>query len=87
MKKTVKMMILNSCPHCRNAFKMMETLKEQHPEYRDVEIDVIEEQLEEERTKGYDYWYVPTFFVDDVKIHEGVPTLEKIDAVFQTAIK
>ncbi|MEF9920640.1 MAG: thioredoxin family protein [Erysipelotrichaceae bacterium] len=87
MPKHVKMMMLETCPHCKNAFRMMEELKAKHPQYNEVEIEVIEEQKEEEKTKGYDYWYVPTFFVDNVKIHEGVPTLDKIEQVFIEALK
>jgi murein tripeptide amidase MpaA len=29
----------------------------------------------------YDYWYVPCFFADGVKLHEGASTKEKIRAV------
>lgn len=86
MSKHVKMMVLDGCPHCKRAFQMMEELKKHYPEYEQVEIEVIEENREEEKTRGYEYWYVPTFFVEDVKIHEGVPSLEKIQAVFQAAL-
>lgn len=87
MMKHVKMMYLKSCPHCKRAFKMVEKLKEEHPEYKDVEIEAIEEQDEESKTEGYDYYYVPTYFVDDVKMHEGVPTNSAIEAVLKEALK
>lgn len=87
MSKHVKMMMLETCPYCKQAFKMIDELKQKHPEYQKVEIETIEERKEEEKTKGYDYWYVPTFFVDDVKIHEGVPTMEKVEQVFIEALK
>ncbi len=86
MPKKVKMMMLDTCPYCKQAFKMMDQLKAEHPEYNTVEIEVIEESKEPEKIEGYDYWYVPTFFVDDQKIHEGVPTLEKVERVFQEAL-
>lgn len=84
--KEVKMMVLDTCPYCKQAFKMMEQLRKSHPEYADVKIDVIEEQREPEKTEGYDYWYVPTFFVGGKKIMEGVPTLEKVDEMFREAL-
>lgn len=87
MAKAVKMMVLDGCPHCRNAFRMLDELKQEHPEYQSVNIEVIEEQREEEKTKGYDYWYVPTFFVNEVKMHEGVPTKDKVEAVLKEAIR
>lgn len=85
--KHVKMMVLDGCPHCKKAFSFIEELKQEYPEYRDIEMEVIEEQKEEEKTKGYEYWYVPTFFVNDEKLHEGVPSKEKIQAVLEAAIK
>ena len=80
------MMVLDTCPYCKQAFQMMEKLRKSHPEYADVKIDVIEEQREPEKTEGYDYWYVPTFFVGGKKIMEGVPTLEKVDEMFREAL-
>jgi len=85
--KPVKMMILDTCPYCRRAFEMMDQLRKQHPEYEKVQIEVIGESKEPEKTEGYDYWYVPTFFVDGRKILEGVPTLEKVEQVFQEALQ
>lgn len=81
----VKMMYLKNCPYCKQAFQMVEELKEKYPEYRSVAIETIEEQEEESKTEGYDYYYVPTYFVGDVKVHEGVPTLEKIEEVLKKA--
>ncbi len=86
MAKHVKMMVLDTCPHCKHAFEMMDKLRKQHPEYNEVEIEVIDENWESEKTEGYDYWYVPTFFVDDVKVHEGVPTLAAVETVFREAL-
>ncbi len=87
MSKHVKMMILDTCSHCKHAFELMDRLRKQYPEFNQVEIEVIEENREPEKTKGYDYWYVPTYFVDDIKIHEGVPTLAAVEAVFREALE
>ena len=87
MVKPVKMMILDTCPHCRRAFRMLEELKQKNPEYQKVNIEVIEEEKEPEKTKGYDYWYVPTFFVDGRKVMEGVPTVEMVEKVLREALK
>lgn len=87
MTKQVKMMMLDSCPHCRRALELIDELKKEHPEYAQVEIETIEENREAGKTQGYDYWYVPTFFVDNVKLHEGVPTKESVEHVFVEALK
>ena len=87
MAKQVKMMMLDTCPHCKRALELIDELEQEHPEDKQVQIEKIEENREADKTKGYDYWYVPTFFVDGVKVHEGVPTKEKINEVFVHALK
>ena len=84
--KPVKMMMLDSCPYCQQALNMIETLKQKNPRFQAVSIELIEESREPEKTQGYDYWYVPTFFVGGDKLHEGVPTLEKVEAVLDAAL-
>lgn len=84
--KHVKMMYLKSCPYCKQAFAIVEELKQQHKEYQKIEIETIEENEEPDKTQGLDYWYVPTYFVDDVKYHEGIPSKEKIEAVLKAAV-
>lgn len=84
--KHVKMFVLQDCPYCHMALDYIQELKKENMLYQNIEIEIIDEQKEEEKTQGYDYWYVPTFFVNNIKIHEGVPTKEKIQAVLEEAI-
>ena len=85
--KKVLMMMLEGCPYCRQALEMMDQLKEAHPEYRDVEVHMVDEERESAFAHTLDYHYVPTYFVDGKKVHEGVPTLEKVRAVYEEALK
>lgn len=85
--KKVKAFYLENCPHCKKAFKMIEELKAKNPEYSKIDIEYIEESKQVSIASAHDYYLVPTFYVDEVKIHEGVPTLEKIEEVFIKAIK
>ncbi len=84
--KHVKMMYLKNCPYCKQAFAMVDELKQLHKEYQDIEIETIEENDEPEKTKGLDYWYVPTYFVEGEKLLEGIPTKAKIEAVLKAAL-
>ena len=84
--KHEKMMYLKSCPYCKQAFAMVDELKQLHKEYQDIEIETIEENDEPEKTKGLDYWYVPTYFVEGEKLLEGIPTKAKIEAVLKAAL-
>ena len=34
----------------------------------------------------YDYWYVPAFYVNERKVHEGVPTMEAVENALKTAL-
>lgn len=86
MLQPVRMMILANCPYCHRAFYMMEQLKTAHPEYQAVEFEVIEEDKHPEIADQLDYYYVPTFFVNGEKVHEGVPTLVNVEAVFRAAL-
>jgi glutaredoxin len=84
--KKVTMFYLESCPHCKKAFKMIEALKVKNHEYANIEIETIEESKNVHIAEAHDYYYVPTFYVDGVKIHEGVPSLNKIEAVLKAAV-
>lgn len=85
--KKVTMFYLENCPHCRRAFSMVEDLKAKNPKYSKIEIDLIEESKNVQAASAHDYYYVPSFFVDGEKMHEGVPTLDKIQAVLEKAAK
>lgn len=85
--QTVRFFYFESCPHCHNAQNMMNSLFEEHPEYKQVELIKIDEKLHPEVAECYDYYYVPTFFVGDKKLHEGVPTREAVQKVFEEALK
>lgn len=84
--KHVKMMYLKNCPYCKQALQIIDDLKSCHPEFQKIQIEMIEEHEEPEKTKGLDYWYVPTYFVNGDKIHEGIPTKEALKQVLQSAV-
>lgn len=86
MKKVI-MFYMEGCPHCARARKMVEALKTKNPEYKDVMIEEIDENRQSDIASKYDYYYVPTYFVDGEKIHEGVPSFESIEAVLKAAIE
>ena len=63
-----------------------EELKSQNSSYSEIDIEYIEESENVQAASAHDYYYVPTFYVDGVKIHEGVPTLEKLEEVLKKAL-
>ncbi len=83
--KPVKMFKMTSCPHCVRAKAWMDEVFAEHPEYKQIELTVIDEVETPEVANTYDYWYVPTYYVGDEKKHEGVASKEIVQRVFEDA--
>ena len=76
-----------SCPYCKAALRMMDELFAKNPEYRDLEIENIDEVVHPDIAREYGYYYVPAYYVDGRKMHEGAASLRKIRKVFKAALK
>lgn len=76
---------LAHCPHCLRARQLMAEVLSNHPEYKSIPIREVNERKEPAIADAYDYYYVPTYYVNNKKVHEGVPTYDKIKAVFEAA--
>ena len=50
-------------------------------------MKVIDERKQPDIANKYDYYLVPTFYVDGVKLHEGVATKEKVEYVLKQALE
>lgn len=84
--KKVLFFMMPTCPYCRQAMEWMRELTAEHPEYGKVEIETIDETADRTRADQYDYYYVPTYYVDGVKVHEGAATKEKVEAMYKAAL-
>lgn len=77
------------CPYCRQAERIMETLKKEHPGYQNVDIKIIDETEHPEIADQYDYYYTPCFFKEKKKIYEADPSWseevvkEKLNRMFE----
>ncbi|SHK00268.1 Thioredoxin domain-containing protein [Geosporobacter subterraneus DSM 17957] len=85
--KPILMFMMETCPYCREALRWMEELKQEDSRYQALEINMVDEQLQPDLANQYDYYYVPTYYVDGAKLHEGAATKEKIRAVFEKALE
>ncbi|MDR3281065.1 MAG: thioredoxin family protein [Synergistaceae bacterium] len=83
--KEIKMFVMAACPHCRRALEMMDEIYSEHPEYKNIPLKKIDETKEADYASRFDYYYVPTFYVGDEKLHEGTPSRAAIEKVFETA--
>lgn len=73
------------CPHCANALHWQEELFEKHPEYREIPLHLVNENEERAYADAFDYWYVPTYYLGDEKLYEGITEKSLIEAVFRRA--
>ena len=69
--KPVKLFYLKNCPFCKKALRYIEEARAAHPELAAVGIEMIEESEQPALADTFDYYYVPTFYVGGVKVHEG----------------
>lgn len=85
--KHVRLFYLKNCPFCKKALRYIEELKAAHAELASVEIEMIEESEQPEVADRFDYYYVPTFYVDGVKEHEGGIYPEEVERILRKALK
>ncbi len=80
------MFILPNCPYCKKALRYIEEEKAVHAELRDIEIEIHDESAEAEFADKFDYFYVPTFYIDGVKVHEGGIFEDEMGALLRKAL-
>jgi len=85
--KEIKLFYLKNCPFCKKALRCIEELKAGHAELAAVEIEMIEESEQPDVADRYDYYYVPTFYVDGVKEHEGGIYPEEVERIMRKALE
>ncbi len=81
----ITLFVLPGCPHCRLALDVQEQLLQEHPQWREIPLRVVDEDREADYAAQFDYYYVPCYYVDGVKVHEGHAEKEDVAAVFQAA--
>ncbi len=85
--KRVKLFYLKNCPFCKKALRYIEELKAEHAELAAVDIEMLEESELPDVADKFDYYYVPTFYVDGVKEHEGGIYPEEVERILRKALE
>lgn len=65
---------------------MLAKLIEKNEEYRDIEIEILDEDINPNEVKAFEYSLVPNFWVDGVKVLEGIPNKKKVRDVLEQAL-
>lgn len=86
--KTLTVMYLEHCPYCRNARKAWEELLKENPDFRSVPVTWIEESEQPSVADSYDYWHVPSIFMETEKLFEADPSdmYGSLKAAFKDAL-
>ena len=85
--KKITMFYFPSCPYCQKAIGYESELRAENPAYAALEIERIDEQKQPALADQYDYYYVPTYYVGETKLHEGAANKEDVRAVFDAALE
>lgn len=86
MTKELTLFYLKHCPFCKRALQYVSELKAEHPELEAVKIRLVEESEEPELADQHDYYYVPTFYCDGEKLHEGGIYKEEVETLLRRAL-
>lgn len=62
--KKITMFYLEECPFCQKAKKAMEELMTENPAYQSLDIEKIEESENVALAENYDYYAVPSLFIE-----------------------
>ncbi len=85
--KRVKLFYLKNCPFCKKALRYIEELKAEHAELAAVDVEMLEESELPDVADKFDYYYVPTFYVDGIKEHEGGIYPEEVERILRKALE
>lgn len=71
----LKIFYLKNCPYCKKAQNYLDIHR---PDFPNIMIQMIEESEQAELANQYDYYYVPSYFYNEEKLHEGAITEEEL---------
>lgn len=85
--KKIKLFYQERCPFCIRAFKYINELKEENSEYNKIELERIDELIYPDIADKFDYYYVPTFYLNGEKVHEGGIKKDEVKAILDKALE
>lgn len=85
--KKLQIFYQERCPFCKRAFNYIDELKEENDVFRLINPECIEETIEVDYANSFDYYYVPTFYVDGEKVHEGGITKNEVKKILNSVLE
>ena len=74
------------CGACTHAKEWMKQLREEKPELKDVQVEMVDVHKTPNFKAPAPFYYVPTFFVDGKKVLEGEATKEKVEQILRSGL-
>ena len=71
--KKVTAFYIEGCPYCKQAREALKELYGEIAEYSAVKIEWVDENLHPEISAKYDYYHVPSMFIEGEKKYEAHP--------------
>lgn len=81
----VRLFVLMGCPYCKQAFRYIEELQKEE-RYQKIVIDIIDEQEHADFARQHNYYYVPTFYYRETKLHEGAVNFAQVKQIFDQVL-
>ncbi|MBQ8087804.1 MAG: glutaredoxin [Clostridia bacterium] len=72
--QSLKLFYLENCPYCKNAKRAVAALTQENAKYAEIPIEWIEESQNATLAEQFDYYYVPTVFMNGRKLYECSPS-------------
>ena len=82
--KKIQLFYLEYCPHCKRTRTDLDVLLKED-RFKGLVIEMIEESEQKELADQYDYYYVPCFYVDGIKVKEGALSAKDVEEVLMMA--
>lgn len=83
--KNVQLFYQPQCPHSIRALNCLKELQGREP-YSKVHVELVDELSRPDYADKFDYYYVPTFYVDGKKVHEGHAECSDVERVLKMAL-
>ena len=85
--KKIMLFTLSYCGFCQRAMQYVRECKTEFPEYKQLDIEIIDESEQKELARTYQYYYVPTFYIGLEKVHEGPVSRQQVDQILRRALE
>lgn len=85
--KNLEIFYRKDCPYCKKALGYIHALQEENAIYRLIEPKLTDEEIEVEYADRFDYYLVPSFYIDGKNMHEGAIDKEEVKRILDNVLE